>query len=82
MKVKILIALVLATVSSLAVADQYVCTVYCDNGKTQSVVDASSSSDAANQLDSSQSRVNQICQDDNRGNASTSSLGSSQCSRQ
>ncbi|MFZ4535246.1 hypothetical protein [Propionivibrio sp.] len=81
MKTRILVAVVLAAVSSWAVAADYVCTVYCNNGKTQSVVNASSSSDAAKQLDSSQAVVNQICQAAKLGNASTSSMGSSQCSK-
>jgi len=53
--------------------------VYCANGKTQTVVDANSASDAAKKIDPTPV-ANGICQAAGKGNASSSTMGSSQCS--
>lgn len=69
----------LLAVAGVAQAGEYVCTVYCANGKTQAVVQASSPSDAARKIDPTPV-ANQICQDARLGNASSKSMGSAQCS--
>lgn len=78
MKSIILVAGLFA-VTGVAQAGDFVCTVVCNSGKTQTVVQASSASDAAKKLDASQAGVNKICQAAKLGNATTSSMGSFQC---
>lgn len=60
-------------------AGEYVCKVYCSSGSTNVVISASSSSDAASKIDPTPV-ANRICQDAGKGNASTSTMGSQQCS--
>ena len=79
MKLRIVAATILMLGSSLALADQYVCTVNCLNpsGKTQVVVQASSSSDAAQKVDK---QSDQICQAAGHGKSTSSTMSASQCS--
>ena len=79
MKVKIIVAAVLAVASSLAAAGQYVCTVNCvsPSGKTQTVVSASSASDAAQKVDK---QSDQICRAAGHGKSTSSTMSASQCS--
>jgi hypothetical protein len=66
-------------VSNTVQAGEYICKVYCNSGSTSIVVTASSSSDAAKKIDPTPV-ANQICKDAGKGNASSSTMGSSQCS--
>lgn len=66
--------------ASAAHADVYVCKVYCNGGTTSVVVQASSSSEAAKKIDPAPV-ANQVCREAGLGNASSSTMGSSQCSR-
>jgi hypothetical protein len=81
MHTKYLIAAI-ATAASItsAQAGEYMCKVYCNNGSTTVVIQANSASDAANKIDP-QPVANQICRDAGKGNASTATMGSSQCSK-
>lgn len=81
MKLNLMVLAVAMTGAMTANAGEYVCKVYCTSGgATSATVSASSSSDAAKQLDSSQATVDRICKAAGKGSASTSSMGSSQCS--
>ena len=82
MKLKLVAFAIVAIVSSAsAQADsEYVCKVYCDKGSAYATVTASSSSDAASKIDPTPV-ANRICQDAGKGNASSSTMGSSQCSK-
>ena len=61
-----------------AFADTYSCKVYCRSGSTYANVSASSSSDAANQIDS---QADSVCRNAGLGNATSSTMSGSQCSR-
>ena len=80
MKVKFLIASVLAVASSWAVAGEYMCTVNCvgPSGKTTAVVSASSASDAASKVDK---QSDQICRSAGHDKSTSSSMSASQCSQ-
>lgn len=80
MKLKFVAATVLFAASSLAMADQYVCTVNCvsPSGKTQVVVPAGSASEAAQKVDK---QSDQICQAAGHGKSTSSTMSASQCSR-
>jgi hypothetical protein len=73
-------AIVAVVGSASAQAAEYVCKVYCNSGSTYATVTASSSSDAAKKIDPTPV-ANQICQDAGKGNASSATMGSSQCER-
>jgi hypothetical protein len=60
-------------------AGEYVCKVYCSNGSTSVVVNASSSSDAARKIDPTPV-ADQVCREAGKGKASSSSMSSGQCS--
>ena len=80
MKIKsFAIAAIAALASTSGHATDYVCKVYCSNGTTSVVVTASSSSDAAKKVDPTPV-ANQICKDAGKGNASSSTMSSNQCS--
>lgn len=66
--------------STSGYAAEYVCKVYCSNGTTSVVVSASSSSDAAKKVDPTPV-ANQICKEAGKGNASSSTMSSNQCSQ-
>jgi hypothetical protein len=80
MKLKFAVAAVLTAASSLALAQQYVCTVYCLNpsGQTQVVVPASSASEAAQKVDK---QSDKICQNAGHGKSTSMTMSASQCSR-
>lgn len=81
MKFKVLAIAALATLGfGAAQASEYVCKVYCNSGSTTVVIQASSSSDAAKKIDPTPV-ANKICQDAGKGNASSSTMGSNQCSQ-
>ncbi len=82
MKLKLVAFAIVAVIGSAsAQADsEYVCKVYCNNGSTFATVTASSSSDAASKIDPTPV-ANRISQDAGKGNASSSTMGSSQCSK-
>ncbi|MEF8709808.1 MAG: hypothetical protein V5B38_13420 [Candidatus Accumulibacter propinquus] len=69
----------LFAVAGVAQAGEYICTVYCSGGKTQTVVSASSASDAAKKIDP-QPVAAQVCKSAGLGSPSSSTMGSSQCS--
>ncbi len=76
MKVKLVAFAIVGVFSSAsAQSAEYVCKVYCDKGSTYATVTASSSSDAASQIDPTPV-ANRICQDADKGNASSSTMGS------
>jgi hypothetical protein len=60
-------------------AGEYVCKVYCSGGSTSVVISASSASDAAKKIDPTPV-ANQICKEAGKGNASSSTMSSNQCS--
>ena len=81
MKMKLITAAMFGLfAASAAHAEEYVCKVYCNGGATTVVVQASSSSDAAKKIDPAPV-ANQVCREAGLGNASSSTMGSSQCSR-
>jgi hypothetical protein len=63
-----------------AFAEEYSCKVYCDSGTTFVTVQASSSSDAAAKINPTPV-ANGICQSAGKGDASSSTMSGSQCSR-
>jgi hypothetical protein len=79
MKLKLALLAALFATSSV-MAQTYSCKVYCQNGSTYANVNASSASEAAAKIDPTPV-ANQICRDAGKGNASSSTMGSSQCSR-
>ena len=82
MKLKSFVLAVAAFVcAASSQAGEYVCKVYCASGSTTVVITASSSSDAAQKIDPTPV-ANRICQEAGKGNASSSTMGSSQCSAQ
>jgi hypothetical protein len=68
----------LFALAGAAHADQYVCTVYCNSGTTSVSVEANSKADAAAKVDA---QGHEICQSDNRGNATEKTMRPEQCSR-
>lgn len=80
MKTRIFVAAAMFMASSLALADQYICTVNClsPSGRTQAVVNAGSSSEAAQIVDK---QSDQICRSAGFGKSTSSSMSASQCSR-
>lgn len=80
MKVKFAVTAVLLAFSSMAAAEQYVCSVNCLNptGKTVVEINASSSSDAAQKIDKQSDKV---CQSAGHGKSTSSTMSASQCSR-
>lgn len=79
MKVKIMIALTLASASLMAsAADEYICKVYCNEGTTNVTVRADSKKEAAYKVDQ---ECDKICKNDNRGKASNETMRPEQCSR-
>lgn len=80
MKVKFAVAAALIAFSSLAAADQYVCSVNCVNptGKAAIEVNAGSPSDAAQKVDK---QSDQICQAAGHGKSTSATMSASQCSR-
>ena len=62
-------------------AAEYSCKVYCNSGSTYVSIYANSSSEAAEKIDPTPV-ANQICQNAGKGNASSSSMSSNQCTRQ
>jgi len=80
MKLKFVAATALMAASTLALAQQYVCTVNCLNpsGKTTTVVNAGSASEAAKIVDKQSDRV---CQAAGHGKSTSSSMSASQCSK-
>ncbi len=80
MKLKYIAFAAIAFISvTAAQASEYVCKVYCNSGSTSVVITASSSSDAAKKIDPTPV-ANKICQDAGKGNASSSTMSSNQCS--
>jgi hypothetical protein len=79
MKLKLALLAALFATSSV-MAQTYSCKVYCQNGSTTATVSASSASDAAAKIDPTPV-ANKICRDAGKGNASSSTMGSNQCSR-
>lgn len=73
------IAVAILASAASSQAAEYVCKVYCNSGSTSIVISASSSSDAAAKIDPTPV-ANRICQEAGKGNASTSTMGSQQCS--
>lgn len=80
MKTKLAAFALLSTISTFALADQYVCTVNClsPSGQTTVKVNASSSSEAASIVDK---QSDKICQSAGFGKSTSSSMSASQCSR-
>lgn len=80
MKLKFAALAVLALSSSLALADQYVCTVNCvgPSGQTQVVVQAGNASQAAQAVDK---QSDQICRSAGHDKSTSSTMSASQCSR-
>jgi hypothetical protein len=83
MKAKIVMAVLLASSSTMAFASEYSCTVNCVSGsgsieKTQATVSADSKSDAAQKVDS---QADRICRDAGYKRATSSDMSSSQCSK-
>lgn len=80
MKLKVVVATIFFSVTSLAFAQQFVCTVNCVNpsGKTQVVVPAGSASEAAQKVDK---QSDKICQSAGHGKSTSSTMSASQCSR-
>lgn len=80
MKLKFFVAAGLIAASSLVLADQYVCTVNCvgPSGKTQVIVQAGSSSQAAEAVDK---QSDQICRSAGHNKSTSSTMSASQCSR-
>lgn len=68
-------------VSTSSSSSGYICKVYCNSGTTSAVIDARSPSDAAQKIDQP-AVADKICRDAGRGNASSKTMGSAQCSRQ
>lgn len=80
MKLKYVLSLTaLSLAAASAHASEFVCKVYCANGTTSVVIQADSRSDAAKKIDP-EPVANQICRNAGKGNASSSTMGSSQCS--
>jgi hypothetical protein len=75
----IALSALLAANFNAAQAAEYVCKVYCSNGSTSVVVNASSSSDAARKVDPTPV-ADQVCREAGKGKASSSSMSSGQCS--
>lgn len=78
MKVKLMLAMGLVAMSSMASAQEYSCKVYCNSGQTYVTVKASSAADAADKVDK---QGHEICKGDNKGNASSKTMRPEQCSR-
>lgn len=80
MKLKFVVATGLIAASTLALADQYVCTVNCvgPSGQTQVVVQADNSSQAAQIVDK---QSDQICRSAGHIKSTSSTMSASQCSR-
>lgn len=75
---KKLLFLSLLAFAGIAQADEYSCKVYCNSGTTYVTVKASSKSEAAAIVDK---QADQICKNENKGNASNQTMRPDQCSR-
>jgi Zn-dependent peptidase ImmA (M78 family) len=79
-KISSIAILVALSASTSVMAQTYSCKVYCANGSTFVNIKASSAKDAAEKIDPTPV-ANQICREAGKGNASSNTMGSNQCTR-